>query len=307
MAAGSVPPAMAPVPTQVVLLAMVPALLWGFSPVLSKRGMAGGGTAVQAALVVVLVDSAVYWAALVARHGLNPFPALGPAVVATFAAAGVVGTALGRLAVFEGVHRVGASINSAGISTRPLFATLLALVWLGEPVGLETAVGVVVLVAGLVVLALARGGDVTGWSRTDLVYPLAAAAFFGLGNVVRRFALTTSTASPLQGVAINETAALAVLGGYAIATRGRSFAGAPRRTYLYFTGSGLITAVALLSLFAAFGLQAGRVALVDPLTATAPLFTAVFAYFLLEDLERVTLGVVGGAALVVVGAVLVTV
>jgi uncharacterized membrane protein len=65
--------------------------------------------------------------------------------------------------------------------------------------------------------------------------------------------------------------------------------------------------VALLALFAALSHPGGRVVVVDPLAAAAPLFTAVFAYFLLEDLERVTTGVVGGAALIVAGAVLVTV
>ena len=88
-----------------------------------------------------------------------------------------------------------------------------------------------------------------------------------------------------------------------VAGRGDVF-GAPRRTYAYFAGSGTITAVALLSLFAA--LARGRVAVVDPLAATAPLFTVLFAAVLLRDLERVTRGVVVGAALVVLGAALIT-
>ncbi|MDX1744947.1 MAG: hypothetical protein R3324_03320 [Halobacteriales archaeon] len=41
------------------------------------------------------------------------------------------------------------------------------------------------------------------------------------------------------------------------------------------------------------------------MTATAPLFTVVFAYFLLGDLERVTKGLVVGVLLVVAGAGLV--
>ena len=70
--------------------------------------------------------------------------------------------------------------------------------------------------------------------------------------------------------------------------------------------SGCLTAIALLSLFAALALLAGRVAIVESLASTAPLFTTVFAYFLLRDLERVTSGVVAGALLVVIGAALVT-
>ena len=294
-------------PPEVYALALVPAVLWGFSPVLSKRGMAADGNAVQAALVVVVVDSALYWTALLLRQGFDVFAGLTPATLGVFAVAGLFGTALGRIAVFNGVDRVGASVNSAAISARPLFATALAVVFLGEAVDPLAAAGVVVLVVGLAVLALAKGGDLSGWGPRDLLFPVAAACLFAVGNVLRRFGLQTSPTNALEAVALNETAALVALGGYAAVRLGGDAATFPRRSYLYFAGSGTITAVALLSLFTALSLPAGRVAIVDPLTATAPLFTAAFAYVLLGDLERVTRGIVAGAALIVAGTALVTV
>lgn len=286
----------------VVALALVPAVLWGFSPVLSKRGMAAGGSPLQASLVVVVVDSAVYWVAMLATGGID-FTGVTLWALSVFAVAGIIGTAVGRIAVFVGVHRVGASVNSAGISTRPVFATLIALVWLGEPVGAQTALGIVVLVAGLVTLAISRGGDLSGWSPWELVFPVAAALAFGVGNVMRRFGLTTTDATVLQGVAINETAALVVLAAYVLARDREALTEVPRVTYRYFAGSGLITAFALLALFAAF--DRGPVAVVDPIAATAPLFTTFFAFFLLRDVERITRGIVIGAGLIVVGGALI--
>lgn len=289
----------------VVALALVPAVLWGFTPVLSKRGMAAGGSSLQASLVVVVVDSTLYWVALFALQGVDLFAGLSLAAVALFAVAGFVGTALGRVAVFAGVHRVGASVNSAAISTRPLFATVLAVLLLGETVDAWTWVGILVLVSGLGVLTASKGGDIAGWQPSDLVFPLIAAACFGAGNVARRYGLVTfPDVTLLEAVAINETAALVSLAGYALVVGRRDVLDAPRETYAYFAGSGTITAFALLALFAA--LQRGVVALVDPLAATAPLFTTVFAALLLRDLERVTRGVVAGAALVVAGVVLIT-
>jgi len=294
-------------PPVVYALALVPALLWGFSPVLSKRGMAAGGSSLQASLVVVLVDSMLYLVALAVLQGGDAFAGLTAETFGVFLLAGVFGTALGRLATFAGVDRVGASVNSAGISARPLFATVLAVLFLGEAAALSTAVGVVVLVVGLGVLALAKGGDISGWEPYELLFPLAAAGCFAVGNVLRRYGLTSSSVTSLEAVALNELAALVVLFGYAVA-RGRvgEVRNAPTATWGYFAGSGTITAVALLSLFAAFGHPEGTVAVVDPLAATAPLFTTVFAFFLLGDLERVTRGVVVGAALVVLGVALVT-
>ena len=291
-------------PLDVLALALVPAVLWGASPIVSKRGMAAGGSSLQASLVVVVVDSTLYWLALFALHGANPLAGLSPSTLGLFAFAGLVGTSLGRLATFTGVDRVGASVNSAGVSTRPLFATALAAVWLGESVTTATVVGVLVLVGGLVVLALAKGGDVSRWEPRDLLFPVAAACAFAVGNVVRRFGLTTTDASTLQAVTVNETAALVGLVGYALAKNRRDVLAAPKRTYGFFALSGTLTAFALLSLFEA--LDRGSVALVDPLAGTAPLFTTVFAAAFLRDLERVTRGVVAGAALVVVGAGVIT-
>lgn len=295
-------------PPEVYALALLPALLWGFEPVVSKRALALGGTPVQASLVVVLVDSSLYWLGLIGLSVVRGGPVVGPlspTIVGVFLVAGVVGTAIGRLAVFAGVQRVGASVNSAVISARPLFATLLALVALGEPLSASTAAGVVVIVVGLVVLSTARGGDIRGWTARDLVFPLTAAAAFAVGNVLRRFGLTTSPASALEAVALNETAALVAVVAYVLVQRPDHLS-APRETYGYFAVSGVITAGGLLSLFAAFAIPEGRVALVDPLVATAPLFTAVFAAVFLRDLERVTRGVVVGGLLVVGGVALVT-
>jgi uncharacterized membrane protein len=293
------------VSADVYVFALIPAVLWGFSPVFEKRGMAGGGTALQAAFVVVIVDTAVYWVALVASGGGAPMAGVDAVGLTVFVVAGLIGTALGRVAVFAGVHRVGASVNSAAISVRPLFATGIALVWLGEPVGPLTGLGVVVLVAGLVVLTTARGGDLSGWTARDLLFPLSAALAFAVGNVLRRFGLTTTDVTVLQAVTLNETAALVAMAAFVVATGRRGeVLGAPAATYRYFVGSGLLTAVALLAFFEAF--DRGPVAVVDSLAGTAPLFTALFAGVLLGDLERVTKGVVVGAALIVVGAALIT-
>jgi len=290
----------------VVALALLPAVLWGLSPILSKRGMAGGGSSLQASLTVVAVDGTLYLGALFALQGFDVATSVTAGASALFLGAGVVGTALGRLAVFVGVDRVGASVNSAVISTRPLFAGLLAVLVLGEGVTAATVGGIVVLVGGLVVLALSRGGDLSGWRTRDLLFPLAAAVAFGTGNVARKFGLDTFPAvTLLEAVALNELGALLTLATYGIVADRRDVFRAPRRTYAYFAGSGTLTAVALLSLFAA--LRLGRVVVVDPLAATAPLFTALFAAVLLRDLERVTPRLVVGVVLIVVGVGLVVV
>ena len=292
-------------PPRVLALAVLPALLWGLEPVVSKRGMARGGTTLQAAVVVVAVDAAVYWAVLAVRRGVDAVAALDPATLAVFALAGLVGTALGRLAVFASVRRIGASVTAAGNGVRPVVASLLAAGFLGESVGPTTVAGIACIAAGLAAFAVGRGGDRSGWTRRDLVFPVAAASAFAAGNVLRRFGLRSGT-SVLEAVAVNETAALLALLGYVVLAGKTDRLTASRRALPVFVVSGLLTAAALVSLFTALSLPEGRVAVVESLSALAPLFTPVFAFVALRDVERVTPAVVVGVALSVVGALLVT-
>jgi len=104
----------------VYLLALLPAVLWGFAPILDKRGMSLEGTALQAALTVVVVDLSLFVLALLVLRGPALLAGLDPAVAGLFLFAGATGTALGRLAIFVGVDRVGASINTAVVSARSL-------------------------------------------------------------------------------------------------------------------------------------------------------------------------------------------
>ncbi|RQG91830.1 EamA family transporter [Natrarchaeobius chitinivorans] len=292
---------------EVLALALLPAVLWGLTPIFDKRGMAAGGGSVQGSLVVVLVDSTLYWIAVGAIYGRSAFSGLTLEILAVFVFAGFVGTALGRITIFVGTDRVGATLTSAILSSRPLFAALMALTLLGEPLGPVTAAGIAILVGGLSVLTASKGGDLAGWQPRDLLWPIAAAVTFAAANVARRYGMVETPISALEAVTINETAGLVALAAYVFAVGGRGVLDRPRSSYRYFAVSGVLTTFAMLSLTAALGLEEGRVAIVDPLVATAPLFTLAFAAVLLRDLERVTKGVVLGATLIVVGAALITI
>jgi len=289
---------------EVFLLSGVAALFLGAGPAVSKRGLAMGGTWMQAVLLVLVTRTGLFWVALVALSGTDPFAGLSPFVAGVFVLGGVLGSGVGRIAFAIGIDRIGSSLSNAFTNTRPLFAVLMAVAWLGETVTPGMAAGVLVLVFGLVVLSLSRGGDVSGWARTDLAFPLAAAVVFATGNVVRRFGFTVSPVTSLQAVTVGETAALCSMVGFAAATGRLGVDGVPRRALGYFAVNGTTAAVGLFAMFAA--LRAGPVSVVDPVTATAPLVTTAVAALALRDVERVTSRLVLGVVLVVAGVALLT-
>lgn len=287
-----------------VVLAVGAALLFGLGPIFSKRGQAADGTWVGNALTVVGVRVGLFWIALFATAGTGALSGIDPAIAGVFALGSIAASGLGRMAFYVGVDRVGSSLTNALANTRPLYAVFLAVVWLGEPVGTATVLGVGLVVAGLVVTSLSRGGNVEGWDRRSLLFPVIAAVGYALGNVVRRFGFTHSSVSVFQALAVGETASLTVVVAYVLLAGKRGDLRVRRRTHALFATSGVIAGAGLLALFAA--LSAGPVAIVDPLVATSPLFTVAFAAFLLREHERVTPRIVVGSAIIVAGAALLT-
>jgi drug/metabolite transporter (DMT)-like permease len=289
----------------VIGLALLSAAGWGISDPLSKAGMERGGTPFQVALTVVAVSVVGYWATL----GLRGTDLLGLSgwVLAAFLLIGLAATALARLLNYIGVERAGASVNTATVNTRPLWATLLAIALLGEAVTLQGVIGIVCVVGGVMAIAFSGGGDVSGWNRRDLLFPLAAAVTFAFGNVARRFLFTHTAVTPLEAVALNELAGLIGLAAFVLYRYGddlASFFRAPKGAYAYFVGCGVCSAMALFALFAA--LERGRVVVVDPLSNPTSLFAISVTALFFGRTESVTLRLVLGAVLIVAGVVLIT-
>lgn len=289
----------------VIALSLLTAAGWGATQPVTKLGLEEGGSPFQASLTIVTVGVILYWTAVLSR-GHTPFD--DPLwILGLFAFTGLLATAIARVISFTGTQRVGASVNSAGINTRPVWAILLAFFFLGEKLTLQIALGVGLIVVGLISIALSRGGDISGWRAIDLVFPIGAAMAFAIGNVTRRFALSTSSITTYEALAVNELIGLIgliIYTGYFHSNDLSSFLHAPRRAYTYFAAAGIISAGALFTLFEA--LNRGRVVIVDPLSSPQPIFAILFTAIFLREVEKITSRIIIGGTLVVVGVVLIT-
>jgi len=288
-----------------VLFGLLTAIFWGLSPVLSKRGFTTGGTPLLATLALVTFGTVGLWILTGITHEFQMIlNALEPAAAGPFVLGGIVGTGVGRLLNYSGVKKLGASTNSAGVATDPVFAAGLGAIALGESLSFVQLLGVCLVVTGLAITVLSGGGNKRGWPRWALIIPLGAAMAYGSGAVIRRFGLVTTPTSPLQAAAINETAALCALAGYALFQLDKdALTNATLGSYTYLIAAGIINTAGLVSFFVA--IDNGPVVIGSTLAGMSTLMTVGASAIFLNGVETVTRLTVAGAIVTVLGASLV--
>jgi drug/metabolite transporter (DMT)-like permease len=220
--------------------------------------------------------------------------------VPIFAAVGLVFPALLTLLTFEGNRLLGPVITGALGNLSPIFAVGLAIILLGEPLRSLQLVGLVVIVAGVVVITVTRPQDVRDWRTWALLLPLGAAALRGLIQPTIKLGLEIWPSPIAAGLTGYIVSALVVL-VFARMKNGRFIADAPLRGKLWFAAVGMSNGIGVLSMYAALG--NGPVALVAPLVATYPLMTVGLGALVLGKIEGAA-RLAAGTALTVVGVVL---
>jgi uncharacterized membrane protein len=276
-------------------LTFVLCLLTASSRILLKRGMESSN-----ALTGMVVSLLIGWlflapAALVSSswadvnlHG-----------VLFFAGIGVVAPPAVRYLTYLGVEKVGASRSDPVRSLTPFFAILFAILFLGESFGWPLVLGTVLIVFGVLMISREGTGESkNGWNRSDLIFPLAAAALAGGIANLRKFG-TELLVSPALAAAVAASSALIVFGAFLLVTGKWRELKIDRPSAKFLVISGFLTAVTdVLDLMV---LKSGKVSVVVPLLAAGPILIIVLAHFFLRGIEKITRQLVFGALLVMGG------
>jgi DME family drug/metabolite transporter len=280
----------------VAALALSSALLSAAATVLIRQGLRGYGP-MTGVWLNMLVGTVGLWAAVFVTGGIGR-PT--PRAVGLFVLAGLIGTVAGRVLRFIAIEAVGASITGAFANVTPLVSSALAILLLGEDVTLPVVLGTLVIVAGATLLSF--GGRSLGVRPVQLWLPILSATCFGIVAILRKVAL--GGMAPVPGTAVNVTTALVAFTGYLLAS-GQARAMACRGPSLaYFVAAGVTENAGVFLVVLALSL--GTVSVVAPLTNVTPLFVIVFSLLFLRGIESLNARVIGGSALIVVGAIMIT-
>jgi len=276
-------------------LALISAAFLGTAVVLANVGLRYLHPA-QGALVSIPSTTVLFWmlAPLLLRvQGWNS------AGFAIFLAVGLVFPGVVTLLNFASNRITGPTIAGTVSSTTPLFAVLLAIGFLGEPLTVSVAAGTGAIVLGVIAFT-ARGGESSRrWAAWAILLPLAGAAIRGGAQAVVKEGLGFLP-DPFVAVLVGYSASCATIFAASRTLVPANSAPINRRGVLWFMSVGACNGAGILAMYTA--LARGQVSVVSPLVATYPLFTlALSAAFLRE--EKLGPRVLLGVALTVAGVV----
>jgi drug/metabolite transporter (DMT)-like permease len=223
--------------------------------------------------------------------------------VPIFAAVGLVFPALLTLITFSSNRALGPVVTASLGNISPLFSVLLAVVLLGEPLRLWQFAGLLVIVAGVLVITVTRTQDMRNWRTWALLLPLGAALLRGVIPPVIKVGLElwpSPLAAGLVGYVFSTMTVLMV----ERVRNGRFIAQGPMPGRLWFALTGICNGVGTILIYAALG--AGRVSVVVPIIAAYPIVTVVLNMLIFVCTQG-ALRLAAGSAMTVLGVVLILV
>jgi drug/metabolite transporter (DMT)-like permease len=274
-----------------VVLALASAALFGSMTVALRFALARSPDAEAGALLTIaaalLVAVPFALAGNVDLRGTWPF-----------LLAGVLGPGSSQLLFTLAVRDAGPSRTSVTVGTAPLFSVAIALTLLGEPAKAGVVAGAVLIVVGGVLL-VGEPGRPEHVKWVGLGFALVATVVFAVrDNLVRHLSLDTAVEPGLAAVATLLAGGVTVA-AWLLATRRRL----PLTGFGAFAPAGVLFGLSYLCLFE--GYYRGPVSVVSPLVATESLWGVALSALLLRRHELVGPRLLGGAALVVAGGVLI--
>lgn len=216
------------------------------------------------------------------------------------AVGGALNPGLFAICFMFGISKIGVARAAPIKGSSPLFASFLAVLFLGERPEWYHMGGVLLVVSGIALISSGKTED--RWRRIHTLWPIAAAVFAGLGAVLWRKALPAFP-DTLAATFVGSAAALVIVALYTFTFLRDQVPDGVKNAWKPFFLLGILGTAG--QFFFAAALQRGEIYRMVSLIQTSPLITVLFALILLRRVEFITWRVPAGAVLTVSGAVLV--
>lgn len=273
------------------------ALCFSIAHIFIRRGLVESN-AMTGAFISLAMSAGVLWCLV---PFFVPLSAIWTPWIGIFILAGILAPGIGRTLSYVGIERIGVARSVPIVNSSPIFASVFAVIFLGETWVLQNIAGTLLVIAGVVTLSLVKAAK-GHWRKRDVIFPIIGAIAFGASANLRKAGLGF-VEFPILAAAMTAAAAatfsfvlLRIRGGTA------SFL-LTRRSARWLFSAGAINTAAMLSVF--YALSYGKVVIVEPLVSFNPVITLTLTAIFLRDLEALGLRVILGALLTVTGTILV--
>ena len=214
--------------------------------------------------------------------------------------AGICLPGLFSLLLLTSILKIGVSRAAPIKGSSPLFASFLAILFLGEEPTWYHLLGVVFVVSGVMLISLSPTEG--QWKRRDIVWPISAAIVSGIGSVTWRYAMSTFK-DPVVATFIGTFSAFVLVVTFTLIFKRKSMIPGIKAAWKPFFLMGLFAAVGVLLYVSA--LQNGNVYRISSLVQTSPLITVFFSFIFLRKIEKISWRVPVGAIITLTGVALV--
>ena len=273
------------------------ALCFSIAHILIRRGLVESN-AMTGSFISLSMSAGVLWCLV---PFFVPLTALWTPAIAIFIAAGFFAPGIGRTLSYVGIERVGVARSVPIVNSSPIFASVFAVIALGEVWALQNIIGTLLVIGGVVTLSMIKPAQ-DQWRKGDIIFPIIGAIAFAASSILRKAGLGFVNI-PLLAAAV--TAATAALFSFTLLQiqGGKEALKLTRKSAGWLFSAGLINTAAMLSVF--YALSHGKVVIVEPLVSCNPVLTLFLTAVFLRDLEALSLRVIIGALLTVTGTILV--
>jgi len=207
-----------------------------------------------------------------------------------------------RALYYEGLTRIGVSRAGPLRAVEPLFAAVVALLFLQEEPGLMVYLGTLLIVTSVWFIS-GKQKEGANWRLLDAALPLGAALVSAISQSLRKQGLKILP-DPFVAAVIVTTVSLMLFVIFLWTTKRLVQIRMERESLLFFVSAALIATLAQIANFIA--LAQADVSVIIPLLNTTPLFAVVFSAIFLRSVETVTPRIAIGAALMVAGVITIT-
>lgn len=283
-----------------IVFALQATLVFGLTTILVRKQLAESSV-LNVSLILALTGNIVFWPLALLFTDLTTVKFEG---VFFFAIAGIA-SGIFRLIYFKGMERVGASVNSSIFATYPMYTAIFAVLLLNENLSSINWVGIACIVSGVVLIERRLSNpkaDPKKNVKQSLIFPVLAALTIAASFIIRKHGLNVYN-EPLLGVAIEFLFGFLLYLPIIVFLGARRKALSLRRDFRLFWKASVC--VSLGRIFSFYALSLERVAIINSLMGTEPLFVLFFSYMYLKKLEHISLKLVLSTLFIVLGVALV--